>query len=264
MDKHNSPRRPAERTAPLAAFMNLAKDANRCDWERQLSKVLRQLGFSSYLVSLGPATPRGTDPLAGLITTFPKCWLDQYRSEGLIDIDPILRHCRRELVPFFWDRERRRARGRSRHFWQQREQYGLRSGLSIPLRYELLRGTLSVALDDTDIIEQDAFSNPAVYQLFMFIPYLLAGMSHRLTGASQPRRDLTPREVECLHWASVGKTTWEISQILACSERTVDFHLFNARRKLGSVSRQQAVSTATACGLVIPTVVSRVCRGQKQ
>ncbi|WP_457967355.1 autoinducer binding domain-containing protein [Pseudomonas sp. R4-84] len=98
----------------------------------------------------------------------------------MIEIDPILRHCRRELLPFFWDSERRRARGRSRHFWQQREQHGLRSGLSIPLRYELLRGILSVAFDDTQITEQEGFSNPAVYQLFMLIPYLLAGMRHQL------------------------------------------------------------------------------------
>lgn len=266
MDKHPSPacgRTQAERAATLTAFMSLAKDANRCDWERLLNKVLRQLGFGSYLISLGPATLRDSDPLAGLITSFPKRWLEHYRCDGLIEIDPILRHCRRELVPFFWDSERRRARGRSRHFWQQREQYGLRSGLSIPLRYELLRGTLSVAFDDTQVTEQEVFPNAAVCQLFMLIPYLLAGMRHRLTGPSRPRQDLTPKEMECLHWASVGKTTWEISQILTCSERTIDFHLLNARRKLGSVSRQQAVSTATACGLVMPTVVSRVCRRQK-
>ncbi|WP_434627466.1 hypothetical protein [Pseudomonas sp. Z6-14] len=69
MDEHNSPvcsRNQAGRTAPLTAFMSLAKDANRCDWERLLNKVLRQLGFGSYLISLGPAAPRDTDPLAGL------------------------------------------------------------------------------------------------------------------------------------------------------------------------------------------------------
>lgn len=259
MDKHNPSRPLGGRTLPPAAFINLSKDANRCDWERQLNKVLHQLGFRSYLISLGPATSRETDPITGLMTTFPKCWLDQYRSEGMIDIDPILKHCRRELVPFFWDSERRRARGRSRYFWQQREQYGLRSGVSIPLRYELLWGTLSVALDDTDTTEQDAFSSPAVYQLFMLIPYLLSGMSHRLTGPSQPCHDLTPKELDCLQWASAGKTTWEISKILTCSERTIDFHLLNARRKLGSVSRQQAVGIAASHGLVMPTVFSHAC-----
>lgn len=266
MDKHNSPicgRTQAGRAAPLTAFMSLTKDANRCDWERLVNKVLRQLGFGSYLISLRPAAPRDTDPLAGLITTFPKRWLEHYRCDGLIEIDPILRHCGRELVPFFWDSERRRARGRSQHFWQQREQHGLRSGLSIPLRYELLRGTLSVAFDDTQITEQEGLSNPAIYQLFMLIPYLLAGMRHQLQGPAQPRQDLTPKEMDCLYWASVGKTTWEISHILTCSERTIDFHLLNARRKLGSVSRQQAVSAAAACGLVMPTVAPPVYRRQK-
>ncbi|WP_058546255.1 helix-turn-helix transcriptional regulator [Pseudomonas fluorescens] len=259
MDKHHSPacgRTQAERAATLTAFTSLAKDANRCDWERLLNKVLRQLGFGSYLISLGPTAPRDTDPLAGLITTFPKHWLEHYRCDGLIEIDPILRHCRRELVPLFWDSERRRARGRSRHFWEQREQHGLRSGVSIPLRYEMLRGTLSVAFDDTQITEQKGFSNPAVYQLFMLIPYLLAGIRHQLHRPAQPRQDLTPKEMDCLYWASEGKTTWEISHILTCSERTIDFHLLNARRKLGSVSRQQAVSAAVACGLVMPTAGS--------
>ncbi len=87
----------------------------------------------------GADSAQGYRPLAGLITTFPKHWLEHYRCDGLIEIDPILRHCRRELVPLFWDSERRRARGRSRHFWEQREQHGLRSGVSIPLRYEMLR-----------------------------------------------------------------------------------------------------------------------------
>lgn len=255
MDKHNAltslpPR--TEPAAPLLAFTNLAKDANRCDWERLLRKVLRQLGFASYLISLGPGRPWESNPLAGVITTFPRSWLEHYCEDGLIEVDPILRHCRREVLPIFWGQEHRRARGRSRHFWQQREQHGLRSGLSIPLRYELLRGTLSVAFDDTQVCEQESLSNPAVSQLFMLVPYLLAGMRHQLHSTLPKGQDLTPREMECLYWASAGKTSWEISHILTCSERTIDFHLLNARRKLGSVSRQQAVGAAAACWLVPP------------
>ena len=54
-----------------------------------------------------------------------------------------------------------------------------------------------------------------------------------------------------------------VSHILTCSERTIDFHLLNARRKLDSVSRQQAVGAAVACGLVMPTVISPTYRCQK-
>lgn len=239
-----------EVSSSMSTFMSLAKDTNRCDWERLLKKVLRKLGFASFLISLGPARPLDENPLQGVITTFPKQWLEHYCSDRLIEIDPILKHCRRELVPIFWTAERRRARGRSRHFWDQREQFGLRSGVSIPLRYELFRGTLSVAFDDTQSARQPDFSNPAVSQLFMLVPYLLAGLRYQLHAGTPVRQGLTPKELDCLYWASAGKTSWEISHILDCSERTIDFHLLNARRKLGSVSRQQAVGIAAASGLI--------------
>jgi DNA-binding CsgD family transcriptional regulator len=56
----------------------------------------------------------------------------------------------------------------------------------------------------------------------------------------EPR--LTPREEECLSWASQGKTTWEISRLLAVSEHTVVYYFRNAMAKLGAVSRQHAVA----------------------
>lgn len=229
--------------------MSLTKDAHPSDWGRQLSKVLRQIGFNSYMISLGP-TPVEGNPLAGIITTFPKEWLEHYRCDGLINIDPILKHCRRELIPFFWDQERRRARGRSQRFWQERVEHGLRNGISIPLRYELLRGTLSVAFDADQAREHEAFCSEAVSQLFMLIPFMMAGLRHQLSTSVSAPNTLTPKEMECLHWAGAGKTTWEISHILGCSERTVDFHLLNARRKLGSINRQQAVGIAAGCGLI--------------
>ncbi|WP_420793044.1 helix-turn-helix transcriptional regulator [Pseudomonas graminis] len=254
MEKQNAPTSDQGQVgsnSSIIAIMRLATDANRSDWERLLNKVMRELGFTRYLVSLGPNVPAGADPLAGIITTFPQQWLEEYRGDRLIEIDPILRHCRRDLVPLFWEKARRRARGRSRQFWQQRERYGLRSGLSVPLRYESQSGTLSVAFEDSPTTEHENFLSPAVFRLFMLIPYLLTGMRYQRQRPAQPRHDLTPREMECLYWASVGKTTWEISQILTCSERTIDFHLLNATRKLGSVNRQQAVSAASARGLFL-------------
>ena len=39
-----------------------------------------------------------------------------------------------------------------------------------------------------------------------------------------------------------GKTDWEISVILGVSEATARFHVDNGRRKLGAVTRAQAVA----------------------
>jgi len=61
---------------------------------------------------------------------------------------------------------------------------------------------------------------------------------------------LSGREIECLKWASTGKTSWEISIILEISERTVTFHLTNTQKKLQAVNRTQAIVKAVRFGLI--------------
>lgn len=53
---------------------------------------------------------------------------------------------------------------------------------------------------------------------------------------------LTSRERDSLALVADGKTDWEISVILGVSEGTARFHVDNARRKLGAVTRAQAVA----------------------
>ena len=63
---------------------------------------------------------------------------------------------------------------------------------------------------------------------------------------------LHDREVETLTWAARGKTSAEIAHILGLSKRTVDFHIDNARSKLGAATRTEAVIKAADGGLIEP------------
>src|SRR5690606_990708 len=63
-------------------------------------------------------------------------------------------------------------------------------------------------------------------------------------------KPLTERELTCLRWAAVGKTSWEMGAILGLSERTVNFHVHNACRKLGVHSRQAAITAVLQAGLL--------------
>lgn len=75
-------------------------------------------------------------------------------------------------------------------------------------------------------------------------------------GASADMRlrdvQLNGREVETLTWAARGKTSAEIAQILGLSKRTVDFHIDNARNKLGVTTRTQAAIKAVSGRLINP------------
>lgn len=63
---------------------------------------------------------------------------------------------------------------------------------------------------------------------------------------------LSDREVETLTWAARGKTSAEIARILGTTKRTIDFHIDNARAKLGVANRTEAVMRAAQSRLIKP------------
>lgn len=78
----------------------------------------------------------------------------------------------------------------------------------------------------------------------------LAGVAR--TGVWPTTVALNEREVEVLTWAARGKTSAEIAKILSLTKRTVDFHVDNAREKLGAATRTEAVLKAATGRLIEP------------
>jgi DNA-binding response OmpR family regulator len=63
---------------------------------------------------------------------------------------------------------------------------------------------------------------------------------------------LNEREIETLTWVARGKTSAEIAEIISLAKRTVDFHIDNARMKLGVATRTQAAIKAVTGKLIEP------------
>jgi len=63
---------------------------------------------------------------------------------------------------------------------------------------------------------------------------------------------LADREIEVLTWVARGKTSAEIADLIGLAKRTVDFHLDNARIKLGAATRTEAAIKATIGKLIEP------------
>jgi DNA-binding NarL/FixJ family response regulator len=63
---------------------------------------------------------------------------------------------------------------------------------------------------------------------------------------------LNEREVEILTWVARGKTSAEIAMIVGLTKRTIDFHIDNARAKLGAATRTEAVLKAATGRLIEP------------
>lgn len=64
--------------------------------------------------------------------------------------------------------------------------------------------------------------------------------------------DFTTRETEVLKWIATGKSDWQIGQILNISDKTVNFHVENMKRKCGVATRIQVVVLAVKYGAILP------------
>jgi DNA-binding NarL/FixJ family response regulator len=63
---------------------------------------------------------------------------------------------------------------------------------------------------------------------------------------------LNDREIEVLTWVARGRTSAEIADLIGLAKRTVDFHLDNARIKLGAATRTEAAIKAAIGKLIEP------------
>ena len=87
------------------------------------------------------------------------------------------------------------------------------------------------------------------------IPHLAESLksvfNSRLTQVRESTRlNVTARELEILKWVEKGKTNWDISMILSCSERVVKWHVGNLMRKLNALNRTHAVAIGFQHGLL--------------
>ena len=87
-------------------------------------------------------------------------------------------------------------------------------------------------------------------RLMLIIEARIAGVARTKRASKIPK--LNSREIEVLTWVSRGKTSPEIARKLGLAKRTVDFHVDNARTKLGAETRTEAAIKALAIGLIKP------------
>jgi DNA-binding response OmpR family regulator len=120
---------------------------------------------------------------------------------------------------------------------------------SIPFIFLTALGDQRTELRGWQLGADDYLTKPVDYDV------LAARIGARLARVARsavwPKQfQLREREVETLTWAARGKTFEEIGTILSLSKRTVEFHLDNARRKLGVATRTQALIKAAAGNLI--------------
>lgn len=214
-----------------------------------LAKLLKiyDLRSVAYLGS-GFTTRPGEAPY--LAVTYSTEWVEHYKSERYVEIDPTIQVGLRRMLPIDWSAFDRSDKNIRRLFGEAGE-FGLgRHGMSLPVHGRSGdRALLSITSDAADRDWQHLRLH--YMRDFQMLALHMHQAILRVEGRpSIERMALSPRERECLQWVAEGKTSWECGVILGLSERTVRFYLESARHKLGASNTIHAVTKAGKASLL--------------
>lgn len=224
------------------------------DLVESFERAIRRLNFEHYSFSYCVAKPNSgaaTQPEHRVLAlNYPSHWVEHYRDQDYFRRDPVIRHARATVAPYQWT-ELPVQCDRELLVLQEASDAGLREGLAIPIHEPWGRVFLA-----TLATKQAQTSQRAADAQVQIQAHVLAVIFHSrysaLCGAQaqDPLIGLTPRESECLGWVAQGKSSWDIGQLMAVSEHTVNFHLKNAMRKFDTASRVTAAVRAASLGLI--------------
>lgn len=208
-----------------------------------LSAALRKFGFESFLVTGVPEPPQRLEPYI-LMNGWSEEWSSHYMKEDYYIDDPVAAWCRQTINPFEWSEAEvdLQRRPRAGEVMQTAADFGMKHGFLVPvLRSSGFCACVSMAGEHPDL---EARAKRAIHLISLFAHARITLLQGTNAVVQSGGPGLTKREREVLTWIAVGKTSWEIAKILGITERTVNWLVAQASRKLDAVTRTQAVVNA--------------------
>ena len=237
----------------------VAADGERDLYETVYPRIQKLFAFDYATATLGlwhPATRQWTKQLF-LNLSFPETFWISYQDLDWI-ADPVVAECLRGQPHQHWSM----TTGQTLLETDETRlppynpcaallmDYGVHSGYTSTVAPTGQGGSYSMI---TFCTQKDRTPDPRIRNILSHLtPHLhqvLVREAERGAG-KPPDVHLSDRESEVLNWLKAGKSSWDISMVLGITERTVNFHVYNAMRKLGAFNRPQAVAIAASRGLI--------------
>jgi len=214
-----------------------------------LLRVKEFVPCANIVAGLGRIGPsRNFDGFLKIVNvSYPLDWIALYLEKGYEAVDPVLKRNFHSFQTQLWsDTFREATSPREKAFVKHAADFGLVQGITIgmPARRHSAGSVFSFA--GPEMGEHPRHATVLEYLL----PHLHVALMRIAFSPGGKALSLSPREREVLQWMKEGKTSWEVSQILRLSERTVNFHVQNVLAKLHASNRSQAVAVAIEQGLI--------------
>lgn len=211
--------------------------------------LVYEMGFEYCAFAVSPHS-KSTPSHTVKINNYPEEWNKKYDTHNYVAIDPIVKYCSQSVWPILWDDN---AFSTAPAFWEETQAYGMRYGWSQSVHN--LRGffsVLSLSRSHNPITAKELYGKAG--QLIWLSNTLHSIVEQKMLSEADFRdgNSLSSRETEVLKWSAEGKTASDIATILSLSERTVNFHVSSAIKKLGVNNKISAVVQASLRGWLGP------------
>jgi len=224
-------------------------------WRDRIFQLGNALGYERTMLAIIPSRSSAAEAGAAFLqSNYSSKWRSKYDDEKMAYVDPTVSHCATKCIPLIWTPEVFAAR-KQKEMYEEACGHGLRSGVTLPVHGA--KGELGMLCFVSDINPDRKFQRDIVRNIpeLACLRDFICETSARFmsaTNCADPSVPLTARELECLKWSVTGKSSWDIGQILNCTESGVNFHFKNIRRKFGTSTRRQALVKAIGLGIISP------------
>ncbi|MEL6064271.1 LuxR family transcriptional regulator [Methylobacterium sp. DCY52] len=214
------------------------------DIQNELSINRSTFGYDAFVIGYLPRSSRQVLQDCTSISGWPREWEQRYQARGFIHVDPVLRHLKGVIDPFFWH-EAPAGQAEGRIVMEEARVFGLRQGFCVPFHQH--DGSEACISFGGARLELSPDERAALHMIAIYAASTAKAITQcqvQVEAGARTQGHLTAREVECLKWSAAGKTAWDISVILSISRRTVEHHLTSACTKLQAVGRTHCVAEA--------------------
>jgi DNA-binding CsgD family transcriptional regulator len=223
-------------------FIDVAKRAaNDDELSDGFLKAIRTMGFSDF-ACLALVDQDNIPNEFVRILSYSDEWMTHYIDERYNQIDPTLSLALGSSMPFRWSEkvDAGKLTSKQQQLFQDAADEGIKFGFTVPIHNRLVHSASVSIVGDSEDVSQDAYNSVHLMSVYLHE----AALRIMNSGKKKKKTKLTSRERECLKWVAMGKSDWEIGEILGISKNTVHFHVENAKDKFDTFSRVQAVTEA--------------------
>lgn len=235
-------------------MFDIVRDCLQCNKITDFLQITKNrikllVGFSQAIfISFKKQNNKLGKPTSEIINiNYPKEWVSSYMEKRLWEIDPLIKRGITKSCFQFWH-DTFSTNPPPNELKNLSSKFGFLDGLACSTVNKPFNDASLIIIADKNI--KDGKRSRIILEALM--PYLHIAHESIIRNKSHINYNggLSLRECEILNWLRNGKTSWEISVILEITERTVNFHVSNIKRKLNAINRQQAVAAGIDLGII--------------